>query len=117
MLCYRYWISLGASVVLGLVFLTAGVGKVLGEGAFLLQLSTLVMNPAIASAIAAVLPWVEIILGTLMLTGIAPKIAAGTSALLVASFIYYNGWMISQGFGFEPCGCLGIMERLLGDEL
>ncbi|UCH42966.1 MAG: DoxX family protein [Dehalococcoidales bacterium] len=117
MLRYRYWISLGASVLLGLVFLTAGVGKLLGEGAFLLQVSTLVLNPAVASAIAAILPWVEIVLGTLLLTGIATRIAAGTSALLIASFIYYNGWMISQGFGFEPCGCLGIMERLLGDEL
>ena len=78
---HRYWISLGASVLLGLVFLTAGVGKLLGEGAFLLQISTLVINPAYASAIAAVLPWVEIILGLSLLTGIAPKIAAGFSSL------------------------------------
>jgi len=117
MLRYRYWISLGASVLLGLVFLTAGVGKLLGQSAFLLQVSTLIMNPATASAITAVLPWVEIILGASLLIGIAPKIGAGLSSLLVASFIFYNSWLISRGFGVEPCGCLGIMERLLGNEL
>ena len=114
---HRYWISVGASVLLGLVFLTAGVGKLLGEGAFLLQISTLVINPAYASAIAAVLPWVEIILGLSLLTGIVPKIAAGFSSLLVVAFIFYNGWLISKGFGLEPCGCLGIVERLLGNQL
>ena len=114
---HRYWISLGASVLLGLVFLTAGVGKLLGEGAFLLQISTLVINPAYASTIAAVLPWVEIILGLSLLTGIVPKIAAGFSSLLVVAFIFYNGWLISKGFGLEPCGCLGIVERLLGNQL
>ena len=117
MLRYRYWISLGASVLLGLIFLIAGVGKVLGQSTFLLQVSTLVMNPSIASAITAVLPWVEIILGASLLIGIVPKISGGLSSLLVVSFIYYDSWLIGRGFGFEPCGCLGIIERLLGNEL
>ena len=114
---YRYWICFGASVLLALVFLTSGVGKLLGETAFLLQISAVVINPGLASLIAGWLPWVELVLGVCLLIGIIPQLVAGLSALLVAAFIFHNSWLIGQGLGNEPCGCLGILDRVLGGEL
>jgi uncharacterized membrane protein YphA (DoxX/SURF4 family) len=109
---YRYWISLGASILLALVFLTAGVGKLLGHSAFLLTVSTWVVSEEFAAFVAAGLPWVELVLGACLLIGIAPQLAGGISTLLVAGFILYNSWMISNGLGHEPCGCLGVLDRL-----
>ena len=115
---YRYWISLGASILLALVFLTSGVGKLLGQSAFLLTLrSSLPLNPGLAGFIAGWLPWVEIIIGLCLLIGIVPQLAAGISILLSASFIFYNSWMISQGLGYKPCSCLGVFDKLFQGRL
>ena len=52
-----------------------------------------------------------------MLIGIIPQITSGISAILIATFIFHNSWLISQGFGYEPCGCLGVLDRVLGGKL
>ena len=114
---YRYWIAFGASILLALVFLTSGVGKLLGQSAFLLALSTYIISPAAAALLARWLPWVELVLGLCLLVGIFPQIAAGVSTILVAAFILHNSWMIANGFGHEPCSCLGVMERIFGGNM
>ena len=112
---YRYWIAFGASILLALVFLTSGVGKLMGQSAFLLTVSTFVLSPQFASLLASWLPWVEIVLGLCLLVGIFPQIVSGITALLVAAFAMHNGWMIGQGLGYEPCHCLGILDQLMGE--
>ena len=49
---YRYWIAFGASILLALVFITAGVGKLMGQSAFLLTLSTWLISENIAAWVA-----------------------------------------------------------------
>ena len=112
---YRYWIAFGASVLLALVFITSGVGKLMGQSAFLLTLSTWLISDNIAAWVASWLPWVELVLGVCLLVGIFPQIAAGISTLLIAGFAMHNGWMIGQGLGYEPCGCLGILDNIMGE--
>ncbi len=114
---YRYWIAFVASILLALVFLTAGVGKLMGQSAFLLQISTYIVSEGAAAMVASWLPWVELVLGLCLLVGIFPQIVSGISTLLIAAFIMHNGWMIGQGFGQEPCGCLGILDRVFTGEL
>jgi len=114
---YRYWIAFGASILLALVFIASGVGKLLGQSAFLLDMSMWLTNPTLANFVAGWLPWAELALGVCLLIGIVPRPVAGISTLLIVCFIIYNGWMISQGRGYEPCGCLGILDRVLGGEL
>ena len=109
---YRYWVTLASSLILAVVFLTSGLGKLLGHSAFLLEVSSLFINPALAEAIAATLPWVEIILGLCLLAGILTQIVSGGAVLLVAAFIFHNSWMIAHGWGYKPCGCLGVFEKL-----
>ena len=112
---YRYWIAFGASILLALVFITSGVGKLMGQSAFLLTLSTWLVNENIAAWVAGWLPWVELALGLCLLVGIVPQIAAGISTLLIAGFIMHNSWMIAHGLGYEPCHCLGILDRIMGE--
>jgi uncharacterized membrane protein YphA (DoxX/SURF4 family) len=111
----RYWVAFGASIVLAVVLLTAGVGKLMGQGAFLLTLETWFVSENIANWVANWLPWLELVLGLCLLVGIFPQIAAGITALLVAAFIMHNGWMIAHGLGYQPCHCLGVMERIMGE--
>jgi len=114
---YRYWIALGASILLALVFITSGVGKLLGHSAFLLTVSTFLINEEFAAFVATWLPWAELVLGACLLIGIVPQLAAGISTLLIAGFILHNSWMISQGLGHKACGCLGILDKLFMGEL
>lgn len=114
---YRYWIAFGASIVLALVFLTAAVGKLMGQSAFLLTLSTFIVSENVAAWVASWLPWAELVLGLCLLVGIVPQIAAGVSVLLVAVFIMHNGWMIANGLGYQPCSCLGVLEQVFGGQV
>ena len=111
----RYWVAFGGSIVLAVIFIAAGVGKLMGLSAFLLSLSTWFVNENIAVLMANGLPWVELVLGLCLLVGIFPQIAAGVTALLAAAFAMHNGWMIGQGLGYEPCHCLGVLEQLMGE--
>jgi len=114
---YRYWIAFGASMVLAVIFIAAGMGKLLGQSAFLLTVSTFVLSPHFAAWLATWLPWLELAVGLFLLVGIVPQIAAGIAVLLSASFILHNAWMIVNGFGHEPCHCLGVLDRIFGGEM
>jgi uncharacterized membrane protein YphA (DoxX/SURF4 family) len=114
---YRYKIAFGASMALAVVFIAAGIGKLLGQNAFLLELQTFILNARLAAFVATGLPWLEIAVGLCLLVGIVPQIAAGVAVLLSAAFILHNGFMIANGMGYHPCGCLGILDRVFGGEL
>ncbi len=115
---YRYWVELSASILLGIVFITSGVGKLLGQSAFFLSMSSSAVLPLVfATIIAAWLPWVELILGVSLIVGVLSRFAALLSSVLAIDLIIYNTWMISHGLAYEPCGCLGIFERLLRGSL
>jgi uncharacterized membrane protein YphA (DoxX/SURF4 family) len=114
---YRYWVAFGASILLALVFITAAVGKLMGHSAFLLSVSTYIVSEGIAAWLASWLPWVELVLGICLLVGVIPQIAAGISVLLVAAFVMHNGWMIANGLGYQPCGCLGVLDQVFGGKL
>jgi uncharacterized membrane protein YphA (DoxX/SURF4 family) len=113
----RYWICLVASLVLAVVFLSAGVGKLMGQSAFLLNVSELALKPDLVNFITTTLPWVELALGLALAVGFVPQLAGGISAVLVAAFIFHNSWMIASGFGYESCGCLGVLDKLFDGKL
>jgi uncharacterized membrane protein YphA (DoxX/SURF4 family) len=114
---YRYKIAFGASMALAVVFIAAGIGKLLGQNAFLLELQTFILNARLAAFVATGLPWLEIAVGLCLLVGIVPQIAAGVAVLLSAAFILHNGFIIANGMGYEPCSCLGVLDIIVGGEL
>jgi uncharacterized membrane protein YphA (DoxX/SURF4 family) len=110
-------------VLLGLMLLVAGIGKLPGLtelGTFPGQTEFLDVIfgsfwPTVAFFITNVLPWIEVILGLALVLGIYPRIAAVLSLPLTAAFMTSNIWAITHGEAFGSCGCWGVFESLFGD--
>ena len=117
---YRYWIGVGASIILGLIFVAAGLGKLLHRAeAFWLFSYPLpaFLTPTFTKVALIWLPRIELIVGLLLIIGIAAKLMSAFSLVLIAGFIANNSWLLSQGQGYQPCGCFGILERILQGKL
>ena len=109
----KHWLAIGASILLGLVFIVSGLGKLPYHGEFLaLILSKSFLTLPQAIIVARWVPWIELVLGSLLIIGIVTKFMASFSAVLTVAFIANNSWMISLGLGDEPCGCFGNVEHL-----
>lgn len=107
-----------AGIILGLVFLVAGFGKlpvqtdaytillVIRREPFLLWLSDYVH---------IIVPLLELTLGFLLVSGVAARLTALASTALVGVFIFNNLWLIRNGVAEESCHCFGdALTRLLG---
>jgi len=117
---YRYWASVVASIILGLILFAAGLGKLLlqaGTFGIFFTPDKVILTPALAGAISIWLPPVELIVGLLLIVGVATKAIAIFSSVLIVAFITNNGWLLSQGLGHEPCDCFGILEMILSGGL
>lgn len=111
---YRKWAGIGLGIVLGIIFITSGIGKIAEPTEFLTLLSyTSFLPPELSIIVAQWLPWVELVLGLYLLTGIATKVFSSVSCLLVISFIFHNSWIITHGLAAEDCGCFGKIEKIL----
>jgi uncharacterized membrane protein YphA (DoxX/SURF4 family) len=107
------------------MLLVAGIGKLPGlsdlgtfpgQDEFVSDLFGSFWTPTIAFFITDILPWVEVVLGAVLLLGVFPRLAAVLSLPLIAGFMANNIWAISQGMDkFSNCGCFGIFERLFGN--
>jgi len=118
---YKHWLGLGASITLGTIFLVSGIGKLLLQEGKLFEtffpgfLDFLTLDQT--RLLYYGLPYVEIAIGALLIIGVATKLVAALTSLLIAAFIASNVWFITHGMGFEPCGCLGIFDRLFQSKL
>ncbi len=117
----RYVLSVVASIILGLVFTIAGAGKLLNlaeTDSIPYSPDAVSLAPILASGFSAWFPpVVELILGLLLIIGVATRLMATFSSVLIAIYIGYNGWMIGHGRAYEPCGCLGIFDRIFAGDL
>jgi uncharacterized membrane protein YphA (DoxX/SURF4 family) len=124
----RVIVSLVASILVGLIFLIAGSGKIFGYGdmpgqtmqfleavlpnAWLTPQLVLFMRQTLFPYI---IPWAELCLGILLLLRIWPRFFAAITLPLTAAFMANNAWYISEGRNpFTPCPCFGIWGKLLG---
>lgn len=107
---YRHWAGIGASILLGAVFVTSGLGKLPPQTeAYLIifSLPRALLSPTLANYLDLWLPRVELALGIIIIIGIAPRLMTLLAAALTAAFIFNNSWEISQGLGQNTCGCFG----------
>ena len=107
---YRHWIGIAAGILLGLIFLVAGLGKLpVQTEAYMIifGLQRALLHPTLANHIDTWLPRVELALGLLLMAGIATRLMTSFSSVLIAAFIFNNGWEIARGAGENPCGCFG----------
>ena len=104
---------LAGRVALGLVFVYAAYSKLrIPWMLFAMSINSYEILPEpMVILVARMLPWIELLLGLLLILGWKLRwVAAGATALLVAFF----GMMLraqAQGLGID-CGCFGVGERL-----
>ena len=123
----RNILSIAAGLIIGLIFLIAGTGKLFGFGQMPGQTEFLdrfipdfLMTPEFARFIGMVfipylLPVIEIAIALFLLVGIWPRIMALIVIPLTLGFMANNLWTIGQGVDkFPDCPCFGIWETWTG---
>ena len=107
---YRKWAAIVAAMLLGLVFLLAGLGKLPVQTEAYMNIFGLhraLLHPTIANHIDTWFPRVEMVLGLLLIVGIAARSMTGFAGVLTVAFTFNNIWEIARGAGGDPCGCFG----------
>jgi uncharacterized membrane protein YphA (DoxX/SURF4 family) len=93
-------------VILGGVYLYAGLSKVFFPGHFSRALSGYKLIPQILHpAIRNVLPWVELVFGILLLMNLYSKLSSIILGLLTAAFILTIAAHLVMGVRISDCGC------------
>lgn len=106
----RLWdfVGLGARLVLAAVFLGFGWVKATetpAEMRVAVEAYHLV-PPALVDLVAAVLPYLEIATGLLLLLGLATRIGAALCTVMMLGFLFGLGWVVAKGYNID-CGCSG----------
>ncbi len=116
------WLAHGARIALGLVFLVAGVLKMIDPAEFAHQIVGYgIIGPELASLAAPLLIAFEVALGVALLAGFRCDISAPVAAALLIAFIGIEVYGISTG-RTAACGCFGAYlkrtpEQVIGEDL
>lgn len=74
-----------------------------------------------ANALAVTLPWIELVTGALLVTGLWRREAAAMAALMLVAFMVAVSWALASGIDIANCGCFtvggGAEGRALGWKL
>jgi len=100
----------GAQIVAGLIFLAAALPKIADVAAFAGSVHNFHMEPVVPVAatnlLAMTLPWIELIAGLALITGVRPRAGAVVYTVLLALFTIGVAAALARGLSFE-CGCFG----------
>jgi hypothetical protein len=106
------WLAVGAGIILGLIFLAAGLGKTFSQAdSFVIFVFPEFLPTALDKFIFRWLPGIEILIGVLLITGVIARLMASFALALTVGMIANNAVMLIQGLGDKPCGCFGEAER------
>lgn len=101
------WLTTAARGGLAAVWLVAGAAKVGDLAASGRTVNAYRLLPyETATALGAVLPFVELALGVLLLLGLGTRLVAGISAVLLIGFLAGIVWVWAHGYRID-CGCFG----------
>jgi uncharacterized membrane protein YphA (DoxX/SURF4 family) len=95
-------VALVASILLGFVFLFSGGSKIAAGPAWPVEARGL----GAPSIVVPVLPWVEIVLGAVLVMQLAPVAAAATALVVLVAFTALIVRRLTQG-RHPPCACFG----------
>ena len=109
----RRWIALALRLALGAVFVYAAYTKLRQSWLlFALSIDSYRMLPVWAVfAVARTLPWLELVLGLLLLSGIWLRYSSIVVAAILSLFFTVMVVMYYRGGGID-CGCFGVGEAL-----
>lgn len=101
------WVGLVARLVVGGVWLWAGMLKVTEPEASVTAVRAYqLLSPSLAEVVGRVLPMLEIVLGACLVVGLLTRFAGGLSALLQLAFIVGIASVWARGISIN-CGCFG----------
>jgi uncharacterized membrane protein YphA (DoxX/SURF4 family) len=96
-----------AQLAIGVVFLWAALGKIGDMGEFARQVHNFHLSPLWSEhLIAMTLPWVELVAGLALLTGMRARAGAVVVLALMLVFTVAVGTAWARGLDFR-CGCFG----------
>ncbi len=99
------FVTVGLRLLLGGVFLYAGIPKILAPASFAGTVVAYRLVPYFAAhLVAAVLPWLEVICGLLLVVGVRVRAAAAWLLVLDLLFVGALASAIVRGLDID-CGC------------
>jgi uncharacterized membrane protein YphA (DoxX/SURF4 family) len=97
-----------ARIIVGGIFLIAGLTKVGDPGGFATSVRAFHLMPEpLVVPFAFIVPWLEILVGLYLLFGFLTRIGAIGSGLLLITFIVALADSLFTGNTAHPCGCFG----------
>jgi uncharacterized membrane protein YphA (DoxX/SURF4 family) len=112
----RPWLPLAARLILGGVWLWAGGAKATDLAASVRAVRAYQLLPdGLATVVGAGLPWLEIVLGLLLITGVAVRFGSIFSAALLVVFLIGIVSAAARGLRID-CGCFGSGGELDPDQ-
>jgi uncharacterized membrane protein YphA (DoxX/SURF4 family) len=108
-------------IALGAIFVAAALPKIADPPAFAHMIYNYRLMPgAFVNALALLMPWVELVVGVLLIAGVWRREAALVAVLLLLVFLVAIGWNLARGHAVD-CGCFDVRsagktpEQLLSD--
>jgi uncharacterized membrane protein YphA (DoxX/SURF4 family) len=99
--------SLACRLILAIIFFYAGIEKIADPGEFAVAIYNYQLLPDIAvNTLAVILPWLEIIIATCLVTGFYVRGAALISSALFLTFATALTINLLRGLDIS-CGCFG----------
>jgi uncharacterized membrane protein YphA (DoxX/SURF4 family) len=109
------WISLGARLVLAVVFAVAGWPKLTDPDGTLRSVRAFRLVPeAVVPAFGYALPALELVLALLLLVGLVTRLAAAGVGVLLVMFIVGISAAWARGLSID-CGCFGTTGATVTD--
>lgn len=107
----NHWLQFGLRLIIGVVFINAGLMKVRNPLAFADNVEAFHLLPLSAvTAVAQGLPWLEMICGALLIGGWHKRVAAFSLLVLNTLFIAVLIQAMARGLNVN-CGCFGAVEQ------
>ena len=99
------WLGLAARLYVGVVFLLACYHKILHPGTFAVDVATYQFLPlSTVNLFALAVPWIELVVGAMLVLGLRVQAAAFIVAGLMVSFMVALAWALHLGLDMS-CGC------------
>ena len=106
---YRTYLMFLARVLLGIMWVIAGIEKIADPAQFSREISNYHLLPfGIENTVAIILPWLELFIGLSLIFGLYVNSASFISSILMVIFIIFIAQAMFRGFNIE-CGC-GLKE-------
>ncbi len=101
-------------LVVGFIFISYSVGKIASPDKFASEIANYALFPELLlNIIALTLPWIELVIGLLLVLGLRIKSGATISGVLMILFILSVIWAMAMGLDIN-CGCSSTTPQRVG---